>query len=127
MVISGPADPQACAEPEGAQIADVAGLQLALATGFSIYSLKETKKMELGGCLSSCLSAQMLGQAASGITVVPDAGSAVPNCPRCRLKAHSKAWSEAPLPAPCIAADEAVALHAEDALGQASCGKSQWQ
>jgi hypothetical protein len=40
---------KASTEPEAAQIADVAGLQLALATGFSIYSLKDTKKMELGG------------------------------------------------------------------------------
>ena len=41
--------PQAVLESQDAQLADTAGLQLSLALGYAVYSLRENKKMGLGG------------------------------------------------------------------------------
>lgn len=42
---------KAVLESPDAQMADTAGLQLSLSLAYSIYSLKEFKKMDLGVCL----------------------------------------------------------------------------
>lgn len=42
---------QVLLESPDAQLADTSGLQLALALGYSVYSLRENKRMNLGGCL----------------------------------------------------------------------------
>lgn len=58
---------QAVSEPEAAQVADVAGLQLALATGYAIYSLKETKRMELGRAAGLAIALFFAGSLLGGV------------------------------------------------------------
>ncbi len=48
--VAGPSPtPQALLESPDAQLADTAGLQMAVALGYCVYSLRENKRMGLGG------------------------------------------------------------------------------